>query len=121
MKKIIENSKRKSGLVSLLGIAAKAGKLYFGTDRICDEIRRKGVPGEEGQGGHGIVLASCDASANTVKRLENACKYYNVTFVKTDISSSELASKLGKTADAAAVAVFDRDFRIGILKKLTVD
>ena len=31
-------------LLSLLGFAMRAGKLSCGTDRVCDDIRRHGIP-----------------------------------------------------------------------------
>lgn len=116
-KKIIAESKKKSTVLSLIGFAQKAGKLVWGTDRICDEIRRHGVPEEEGKGGHGIVVISSDASDNTVKRIKNACGYYNVAYKQTLITSAELGEKTGH-GDLAAVAVFDRDFRVGLCSAL---
>ena len=67
-------------LLSLFGLAMKAGKLETGADRICDEIRRHGIPSEDdsikGYSTHGIVVIASNASENTKKRIVNACKYY---------------------------------------------
>lgn len=109
-------------LLSMLGFAAKAGKIISGVDRICDEVRRHGMPSEDGQGlsSCGIVLLSCNASENTVKRVTNACKYYRVELVRTTLTTDGMASIIGK-ASSAACATFDRSFSDGIRKALSLN
>ncbi len=105
--KIIAEHKKSGGALSLVGIAAKAGKLVGGTDRICDEVRRHGIPGgDAAQNGSALVLISSDASANTEKRIRNACRYYGIRSVKTVFSSEDFGNRAG-LGSAAAVAVFD--------------
>lgn len=108
-------------LLSLLGFAMRAGKLSYGTDRVCDDIRRHGIPDEgDGKPKHplGVVLIASDASANTRKRIVNACTYYNVSYYITGIPSDELGKRIGRSSSAAVCAVFDRDFTNGISKAL---
>ena len=112
--RIIAERKKSGGALSLIGIAAKAGKLVGGVDRICDEVRRHGIPGSDAsRNGSAIVLISSDASANTVKRLKNACRYYGVRVLNTDFSTETLGARTG-LGSAAAVAIFDPGLVKGI-------
>lgn len=110
-----------SKLLSLFGFAMKAGKLETGTDRICDEIRRHGIPSEgdsvKGYSTSGIVVIASNASENTKKRIINACKYYRVEFYISALSQTDIADRIGK-ASAAACATFDRGFADGIRKAI---
>lgn len=108
-----------SKILSMLGFAARAGKLETGVDRICDEIRRNGMPSDDinGYSTRGIVLVASDASANTKKRIFNACKYYRVEMIEISLTQDEIASRIGK-ASAASVATFDKGFADGIRKAI---
>ncbi len=112
-----------SKILSLFGLAMKAGRLETGTDKICDEIRRHGIPGEDdsikGYSTVGIVVIASNASENTKKRLINACKYYRVEFYISDLSQTDIANRIGK-ASAAACATFDRGFADGIRKAIEI-
>lgn len=122
-KKIIAEAKKKSGILSILGFAMRAGKLVLGTDRICDEVRRHGLPDDGENTAHrplGVVLLASDASKNTKKRIRNACTYYRVECAELTLSSEELAARLGAAATAAC-ATFDRDFVNGVHRALSKD
>ena len=109
-------------LLSLLGFAMRAGKLSCGTDRVCDDIRRHGIPDDgDGKPKHplGIVLIAADASANTKKRIINACTYYNMSYYVTGIPADEIGQRTGKSPSAGVCAVFDRDFTAGISKAVS--
>ena len=109
-------------LLSLLGFAMRAGKLSCGTDRVCDDIRRHGIPDDgDAKPKHplGIVLIAADASANTKKRIINACTYYNMSYYVTGIPADEIGQRTGKSPSAAVCAVFDRDFTAGISKAVS--
>ena len=109
-------------LLSLLGFAMRAGKLSCGTDRVCDDIRRHGIPDDgDGKPKHplGIVLIAADASANTKKRIINACTYYNMSYYVTGIPADEIGQRTGKSPSAAVCVVFDRDFTAGISKAVS--
>lgn len=107
-------------ILSMIGFAARAGKLISGTDRICDEVRRHGSP-DDGEGrpwsSPGIVILTADASDNTKKRLVNACTYYRVELYRSTMTQEELAARIGKAASAAC-ATFDRGFADGIRKAI---
>ncbi len=110
-----------SKILTLFGFAMKAGKLETGTDKICDEIRRHGIPSEndsiKGFSSHGIVVIASNASENTKKRIVNACKYYRIEFYISNLSQTDIADRIGK-ASAAACATFDRGFADGIRKAI---
>ena len=112
-----ESAKEK--VLSMLGFAMRARKLVSGADKVCDEIRRHGHPSEDEKtkiSAVGIVLLASDASANTKKRIRNACTYYNVELIQTEIGSDRFAERIGKSSAAAVVATFDRGFAEGIRK-----
>ncbi len=117
------NAAINSKLLTLFGFAMKAGKLETGADRICDEIRRHGVPSEDdsikGYSTHGIVIIASNASDNTKKRIVNACKYYRVEFYHSALSQSEIADRIGK-ASVSACATFDRGFADGMRKAIAL-
>jgi len=122
MEKAIAEAQTKQKLLTMAGFAMRAGKLVCGTDKICDEIRRHGMP-EDGSDGKarpiGVVLLTVDASDNTKKRITNACRYYRVELIASSLTSEELASRIGKAA-AAACATFDKGFADGMKKAVGI-
>lgn len=87
-----------SRALSYIGIARKAGKLTFGTDAVCDALRR---------GGKNPVFAASDISEATEKKLTDKCAFYGVKLVRLDADTSELGHAIGKTGAVAAVYVTD--------------
>ncbi len=102
-------------LLSMLGFAARARKLDVYTEQVIMAIRHNGRP--DGRTSNGVVIISADASANTKKRIKNACGYYNVECFQSDISSAELSRRIGKSSDVSAVSTFDGGFS-GAIKKI---
>ena len=113
---------RSHKILSLLGFAMKAGKLITGTDKICDEIRRHGIPSDDAKGYStcGIVIIASDASDNTKKRVLNACKFYRVEAYRSKLTQEQIAEKIGKSVTAAC-ATFDRGFADGIRNAMSID
>ena len=113
-------------LIGLLGLAMRAGALAFGTERVCDEIRRHGFPAEEDEPpdkairpAAGLALLASDASDNVKKRVVNACRFYHIEWVETGLSAREIGDGIGKPPTAAC-AVFDRGFERGIRDRLGI-
>ncbi|MDD6800918.1 MAG: hypothetical protein PUE85_10965 [Firmicutes bacterium] len=112
----------------MLGIAKKAGLLFCGTDTVCEEIRRHGHSGAYGETEQigknkihkkcGCVVIAGDASANTRKRLTDACKYYNINCFLTGITSDALSDRLGKSGYTVCAAVFERGFTEALIRLL---
>ncbi len=110
---------RDQKILSLLGFAMRAGRLSCGTDKVCDEIRRHGFPEQSNsriRRRSGVVIIAKDASDNTKKRIVNACNYYHIGFITSNISSEELAQRTGRSSAAAVCATFDPGFSDGIIK-----
>lgn len=99
-------------LMSLLGFAARARKLVCGTDLCRDEIRRGRLP---------LVVVAADASANTKKRIADACRFYGADMVLAPITSFDLSRQIGKSASIAVVGVTDMNFVNGIAALLDSD
>ena len=93
--------------LSMLGLAAKAGKVIsgeFGTEKAIKEGKAY------------LVLVAEDASDNTKKLFTNKCNYYQVPlkFFKT---KQELGKAIGKEA-RASIAVLDSGFGNEISKNI---
>ncbi|MDO4938400.1 MAG: ribosomal L7Ae/L30e/S12e/Gadd45 family protein [Lachnospiraceae bacterium] len=56
-------------VISMLGLANKAGRLICGEEMVLDFIR---------SGKRGIVIISTDASDNTKKLFHDKCRYYHI-------------------------------------------
>ncbi len=92
----LENKK----LLMTLGLCAKARKLIFGTDQICDAMRDgKTVC---------LVIEACDTSQNTHKRLTDRTAHYGVRLVRIDADTVTLGDAVGKHSAVAAVAITDQ-------------
>lgn len=94
---------RESGLLSALGLGARARKLIYGVPMICEALRKGGKNAPI------IVLESSDTSENTHKKISDKCSYYNTRLVRLNSTGEELAAALGKTSSLAAVAVTDEN------------
>ena len=92
-------------LLSLLGFAARARRLVFGTE-LCRAAARTGQIS--------LAIISSDASPNTKKRIVDACKYYGCDVCQSAVPSSILASRLGKSGVTAVVGLSDHNFIAGI-------
>lgn len=95
-------------IIGLLGLAAKAGKLVYGTPMVCDALK-------DGKKVYYVFKAS-GTSENTAKRISDRCAYYKVQLIDLELNTVELAQRLGKSSELAAVALIDAGFAEGIKK-----
>ncbi|MGN0453495.1 MAG: L7Ae/L30e/S12e/Gadd45 family ribosomal protein [Ruminococcus sp.] len=86
-------------LLSLLGIARKAGKLIIGNDPVREAIEANKAC---------IVLLADDISENTAKKIITHAESFSVECYVMKRSKEELSLSLGKTC--AVIAVIDRGF-----------
>lgn len=100
---ILSSPQKKLG--GMLGLARKAGKIIYGTDRITDYIRKKPTH---------IVLLASDISENTRKRIENCCKYYKTEYSGLNMTMDTLAHFIGQKSAVSAVSVTDKGFAAAI-------
>lgn len=86
---------QRNKVLSLAGLAARAGKLASGEYIVENSIR-------SGEGY--LVLVAEDASANTKKKFSDKCSYYQVPILFTG-TREELGRAIGKDFRASAVAL----------------
>ena len=100
-----ENSQK---ILRLLGLAAGAGKLVYGTPMVCEALRK----------GKKIyfVFEAEGTSENTHKRISDKCKFYGARLLRVGVDTSEFARLLGKTGELAVAALADQSFAEGIEK-----
>ncbi|MBQ9704388.1 MAG: ribosomal L7Ae/L30e/S12e/Gadd45 family protein [Clostridia bacterium] len=85
----------------MLGLCKRAGAVIIGTPMVVKALQdKKAVK----------VFYSCDASANTEKRITDKCAYYKVECVRTSYTSEELGRAVGKTGAVCALGITDKNF-----------
>ena len=95
-------------IIGLLGLAARAGKLVYGTPMVCEALKdRKKLY---------YVFRAHGVSDNTSKRISDRCKFYGVQLIDVELDTVEFARRLGKSNELAAVALTDEGFAEGIKK-----
>lgn len=100
------------GALLMLGLAARAGKLVFGTEMICVSLRASGAKRPC------LVIEAADTSSGTNKKLTDKCTYYGVEKIKIPCKMEELSRALGRSALTSAVGVCDKSFAGAISGKL---
>lgn len=96
-------------VLSMLGLAAKAGKIASGEFSVEKMVKSKSAY---------LVIVAQDASDNTKKKFTNMCTYYNVP-IYFYADKERLGNAIGKMT-RASVAVVDEGFAKAIDKKLNV-
>ena len=90
-------------ILSLLGIARKAGKAVLGTDMTVESIRKKSSSVK-------IILMASHASQNTVKRIKNTSEYYGIHLICLSADKIELAQLMGHSSELSVIGVTDSGF-----------
>ena len=99
-------------VLSLLGIARKAGKVILGTDMTVESIR-------SGKKNSVILmLMASDASKNAIKRIENTSAYYKIPLIRLEADKSELARLTGGKAELSVVGITDNGFANAMLSAM---
>jgi len=88
-------------LSGMLGFAARARKLVFGTELALRAVQ---------SGAAKLVLVSLYASEGTKKKLRTKCEFYSTPRVEADIDTELLGKLVGKASAISAVAVTDGRF-----------
>ena len=101
---------QKDRVLSMLGMAAKAGKIESG-----EFSTEKAVKGGRGR----LVIVAEDASEKKKKMFTNMCKYYKVPFVVFG-TKEELGHWIGK-AYRASICILDEGFAKAVLKKINLN
>lgn len=95
----------------MLGFAARAGRIIFGTDTVCRSL------GTDGDRAVRLVLVANDASDTTKRKLAYKCEYYGKPLMILDIDGGELGERLGKSYQAMVIAINDKGFADEIIKR----
>lgn len=97
-------------ILSLLGLAKKAGKVIVGTDAVISKL--------QGNDLHLIFVAN-DASIATIDKIEKKAFYYNVEIIKS-FTSDELSDAIGSNNNKV-LGIADNGFANAFLKHHTVE
>lgn len=87
-------------LLSVIGLANKAGALVTGTNNVLDSVRKRKAK---------LVLVANDISDNTRKLLTDKTTYRSIKIITLPVSMAELGKALGKT-DTSSAAITDENF-----------
>ena len=98
-------------LLTTLGLCARARKLVFGTEQICDALKK-------GKNAPILVLEAYDTSENTHKRLRDRCAYYKVEHVRLECDTCELGKAVGKLSALSSVGITDAGLCQAVKAKL---
>ena len=92
--------------LSTLGLAAKAGKLVYGTQFVCEGLQAKKVV---------AVIEAAGTGSNTAKRLRDRCAFYEIPLYLCSADAETLGRALGK-GPIAAVGLSDASFARAIIE-----
>ncbi len=98
MKKASETDR----ILSLLGLAKRAGRVTAGVPLVCEKLRSSSPPA--------LVVIAEGAAENARKRLADRCAFYKVNVLTVDADPAELAHALGRSDRIAGAAVSDEGF-----------
>jgi ribosomal protein L7Ae-like RNA K-turn-binding protein len=84
--------------VNLLGLCVKSGNLVSGTDLVIEHIRKNKVY---------LVIILNDSAENTIKKVTDKCKFYNVEYT-LEFSSKDI-EKIFKN-NKKVFGVLDKNF-----------
>jgi len=96
-------------LLSLLGLAQKAGKIVSGEMAVEKSVRNRSAR---------LLLIAADSSESTKKNYQDMAAYYS-TPIFILLTKDQLGMSIGKV-NRAALAVTDTGFSKAILKVLTM-
>lgn len=83
-----------SKLLSLMGIARKAGKVTFGYDTVTDSILKKTAR---------LIIFTSDLSSRSKRKIESVAKENNVRVLSINVSMNEIYSAIGKSTGIVCI------------------
>lgn len=92
-------NKNKEKVLNLIGLATRARKTSMGIDIVIGNIQHNKAK---------IVFIASDASLETIKKVQDKCKYYNITDCLL-FNTDELNQAVGK-ANIKVVSINDNGF-----------
>lgn len=114
MKTPMETEKK---ALSLLGFAAKAGRVTVGLPLTCEALRSA-----RNEKRPQLVLLAADAAANSTKRITDRTQYYKVPLCHLQADGETLALAVGKRgAGVAVVGVTEPHLAAAVRELLTAE
>ena len=89
-------------LLSMIGLAYKAGKLKFGSESVTEAVRSKYKPA--------LVLTASDSSEGSLKKIRDACSYHKVRLIELNRDMKALGHMVGNRSSLMCVAILDNGF-----------
>lgn len=99
-----------NNVLSLLGLAKKAGRIEIGEEPVGAACRARRAR---------LVLLASDAAAHSARRADHFSQSGGASFVKLPFTKEELGGVLGRSS-CAMVALTDAGFAASLLNKLAV-
>jgi len=94
-------------IMSFIGLMNRAGILITGTDMVINGVRSGKV---------GFVLVDSKVSDNTLKKITDKCKFYNVSYIVMP-AETDLGSAIGK-GSRKIIGITDQNFIKALKEKL---
>jgi len=94
-------------ILNFIGLMNRAGALITGTDMVINGIRSGKVK---------FVLVASEVSDNTLKKITDKCKYYNVSYMVMPVGT-DLGSAIGK-GSRKVVGITEQHFVKALKAKL---
>ncbi len=97
-------------ILSLLGLAKRAGKVIVGTDAVISKLQENKL---------NLIFVAKDASLATIDKIEKKAFYYDVKIIKS-FTSDELSNCIGSNNNKV-LGLSDKGFADTIIKHHTVE
>lgn len=94
-------------LLNFIGLMNRAGALITGAELVLNGVRSGKVK---------LVLIDPSASENTLKKITDKCKFYNVSYMKLT-AGADLGRAIGKRS-RKVIGITDQNFVKALIKKL---
>ena len=94
-------------ILNFIGLMNRAGALITGTDMVINGVRSGKVK---------FVIVDGGVSDNTLKKITDKCKYYNVSYIMMPLDA-DLGSAIGK-GSRKVVGLTDQKFVKALKEKL---
>lgn len=101
----------KNDYLNLLGLVYRARKCSLGEETITKDIQQKRAK---------LVLLANDTGPQTLKKITDKCKTYDIPYVIVDANRDVLSHAIGKT-QRVAIAILDEGFASKLLSLLGYD
>lgn len=94
-------------VLNFIGLMNRAGALMTGTDLVLNGVRSKKVK---------MVLIDALVSENTLKKVTDKCKFYNVPYIRM-AADADLGFAIGNTS-RKVIGITDQNFTKALKEKL---